>query len=104
MKELTPQQAQDRLKAGARLIDVRENTEYQEVHAEGAQLMPLSTFEQQFSALPKDAELVMICRSGARSEKAAQFLEDQGYHNVSNLVGGTVAWVAAGLPNAGGSS
>lgn len=86
------------MQQGALLIDVREPNEYEEVHATGAQLMPLSEFEQSHGSLPKDAELVMICRSGARSERAAQLLLDNGYSNVSNLKGGTMAWVQDGLP------
>lgn len=98
MNEVSPKEAQSRLQQGALLVDVREPNEYEEVHASGARLMPLSTFQDTYSELPKDAELVMICRSGARSERAGQFLLDQGYSNVSNLTGGTLAWVQDGLP------
>jgi rhodanese-related sulfurtransferase len=98
MNEVSPKQAQDRLRQGAVLIDVREQNEYDEVHATGAQLMPLSEFETSYSTLPKDAELIMICRSGARSEKAGTFLMDKGYSNVTNLTGGTLAWEQEGLP------
>ena len=66
--------------------------------------MPLSEFETRYSELPKDQALVMICRSGARSGRAAQYLLDNGYSNVSNLTGGTLAWQEAGLPTAEGSS
>ena len=98
MNELTPQQALERVQAGALLVDVRENEEYADVHARGAQLMPLSTFQQTYTELPQDAEIVLICRSGARSGRATEFLMSQGYTNVSNLAGGTMAWVDAGLP------
>ncbi|WP_245528357.1 rhodanese-like domain-containing protein [Deinococcus maricopensis] len=98
MNELTPQQAYERVQAGALLVDVRENEEYADVHARGARLMPLSTFQQTYTDLPKDAEIVLICRSGARSGRATEFLASQGYGNVSNLTGGTLAWMDAGLP------
>ncbi len=98
MNELNPKDAQARLQQGALLIDVREPNEYDEVHATGAQLMPLSDFQNSYASLPTDAEIIMICRSGARSERAGQFLIDQGYGNVSNLTGGTMAWVQDGLP------
>ncbi|WP_424950219.1 rhodanese-like domain-containing protein [Deinococcus sp.] len=98
MNEVSPREAQERMGQGALLIDVREPNEYEEVHASGAKLMPLSEFEASYGTLPKDAELVMICRSGARSERAAQLLLDHGYSNVSNLKGGTMAWVQDGLP------
>ena len=102
MNEVTPQEAQERLQHGALLIDVREPHEYEEVHAAGAVLMPLSSFQDQYASLPKDAEIIMICRSGARSAQAGTFLADVGYGNVSNLVGGTLAWVQGGLPTGDG--
>ncbi|MFC4636744.1 rhodanese-like domain-containing protein [Deinococcus hohokamensis] len=102
MEEVTPQEGQRRVQQGALLIDVREQNEYDEVHAEGAQLIPLSEFEARAGELPRDRELVMICRSGARSARAGQFLLDQGHTQVVNLAGGTMAWVDAGLPSVRG--
>ena len=75
-----------------------------EVHAEGAQLIPLSEFETRYAELPKDRELVMICRSGARSARAGEFLKAQGYGQVVNLAGGTMAWVEGGLPSVQGQN
>jgi rhodanese-related sulfurtransferase len=98
MNEVSPKQAQERLKQGAMLIDVREQNEYDDVHATGAVLMPLSTFQETHATLPRDAEIIMICRSGARSEQAGTLLLDKGYSNVSNLTGGTLAWEQEGLP------
>jgi rhodanese-related sulfurtransferase len=98
MNEVSPKEAQIRMQQGAILVDVREPNEYEEVHASGARLMPLSAFEAAHSSLSKDAEIVMICRSGARSERAGQMLLDNGYTNVTNLTGGTMAWVQDGLP------
>ncbi len=88
---------------GALLVDVREPNEYAEVHAEGALLVPLSEFEARYAELPRDRELVMICRSGARSARAGRYLLENGYTNVVNLAGGTLAWAEAGLPTEGGN-
>lgn len=104
MDEVTPQEGQQRVQQGALLVDVREPNEYAEVHAEGAQLMPLSTFEANYAQLPKDQEIVLICRSGARSANAGQFLMEHGYSKVANLTGGTLAWVEAGLPSEQGDA
>ncbi len=104
MNEVSPQEAQSRMNDGALLIDVREQNEYQDVHAQGATLLPLSEFAARFSELPKDKELVMICRSGARSAQATQHLLDNGYSTVSNLKGGTLAWQEAGLPTQEGTA
>lgn len=104
MEEVTPQEGLRRVQQGAVLVDVRELNEYQDVHAEGALLVPLSEFEARYSELPADQELVMICRSGARSARAAEFLMQHGYGKVVNLQGGTLAWVDAGLPAVKGDS
>jgi rhodanese-related sulfurtransferase len=103
MQEVSVQEARERVQNGAMLVDVREQNEYEEAHAEGAKLMPLSEFQSTFSTLPKDQEIVLICRSGARSGQATQFLLDQGYSKVANTTGGTLAWQAAGLPTEEGS-
>ncbi len=92
------------MQQGALLVDVREQNEFDEVHAEGAQLIPLSEFETRYAELPKDRELVMICRSGARSARAGEFLKAQGYGEVVNLAGGTMAWVEGGLPSVQGGN
>ncbi|MFC5597054.1 rhodanese-like domain-containing protein [Deinococcus cellulosilyticus] len=102
IEDVSPQEGLARVQAGALLIDVRETGEYSEVHAEGAELIPLSEFQQRYTEIPKDRELVMICRSGARSARAGSFLKEQGYENVVNLAGGTMAWVNEGLPHVRG--
>ena len=101
MEDVTPQEGQQRVQNGALLVDVREQNEYDEIHAQGAMLLPLSELESRSSELPKDKELVMICRSGARSRQAGEYLMQNGYSQVVNLGGGTVAWAEAGLPTEG---
>ena len=95
--EISPQEALNRVQAGALLVDVREQHEYNEVRAVGAQLIPLSNFGDMYNTLPQNRELVIICRSGVRSARAAEFLLEQGYQAI-NLAGGTLAWVEANLP------
>ncbi|EQD34837.1 Rhodanese domain protein, partial [mine drainage metagenome] len=83
-----------RMEAGSppRLIDVREDWEYQKGHIPGSEHLPLSRFIQAYPTLPKNQELVIVCESGSRSGQAAQFLSGQGYGSVHNLVGGMSAW------------
>lgn len=102
IEEITPREALERQQGGALLVDVREADEYREVHAQGARLLPLSELEARAGELPGQ-ELLMICRSGARSLRAAEYLAAQG-HRAVNVSGGTNAWVEAGLPTAGGKS
>lgn len=104
MKEVTPAEGHKLVQGGALLVDVREPNEYEEIHAQGAQLLALSEFEARHAELPKDRPLVMICRSGARSARAGEYLLAQGYGDVANLAGGTLAWAEAGLPTQGGKN
>jgi rhodanese-related sulfurtransferase len=80
------------------LVDVREPGEFVEVRAEGSVLVPLSTFLLRYRELPTDRPLLMICRTGARSGQATAFLLANGWTDVVNVAGGTVAWERAGLP------
>ena len=83
-----------------RIIDVREPAEFtgELGHIPGAELVPLATLENAARAWPKDKELVIVCRSGARSAKAATLLAQLGFQKLLNLSGGTQGYVDAGLP------
>lgn len=96
--EIDAAEAQTHIDKGAVLVDVRENNEYTEIRIPGSLLIPLSVFAERFEELPKDKPLVMQCRSGARSAKAAEYLLANGYTDVTNLTGGILAWDEAGLP------
>lgn len=83
---------------GAQLIDVRETDEFAEVHAVGAINVPLSELVSRVDEIDDDQDVYVICRSGGRSQKAAEFLIDKGLENIINVEGGTLAWIDAGLP------
>ncbi len=95
--EVDVAEAARRQGAGSSIIDVREADEWAEVHARGATLIPLSELPNRVADLPRGGELLMLCRSGGRSMKAAEFLATQGFSSV-NIAGGTSAWIEAGLP------
>ena len=80
------------------LIDVREESEWNEVHIPGALLIPLSQFVARQDEIPAGRALIMQCRSGGRSGQAALALRTAGRTNVANLAGGITDWEAAGLP------
>ena len=80
------------------LIDVREESEWNEVHIPGAMLIPLSQFVARQEEIPAGRALIMQCRSGGRSGQAALALRTAGRTNVANLAGGITDWEAAGLP------
>ena len=86
--------------AGVRIIDVREASEFtgELGHIPGAELLPLGTVPGVASSWARDAELLMVCRSGGRSARAAQQLAAMGFSRVMNLVGGMLAYNEAKLP------
>lgn len=80
------------------LLDVREPWEYQAGHVPGAQLIPLGELEQRVKEVPRDRPVLAICHSGQRSLAAAGYLQQLGYPSVSNVDGGTAAWIERGFP------
>jgi rhodanese-related sulfurtransferase len=80
------------------LVDVRELDEFRDARVEGAALIPMSTFPQRHSELPKDRPLLVMCAGGTRSAAATGFLLRSGWTDVSNVDGGITAWQRAGLP------
>jgi rhodanese-related sulfurtransferase len=94
--EIDPTAAAARATQGAvLLLDVREAEEWTAGHAQGALHVPLGRLDP--AAVPTDRPIVAVCRSGARSGKAAELLAAAGVE-AANLVGGMKAWADAGLP------
>ena len=82
---------------GAILLDVREPHEWQAGHAPRARHIPLGQLSRRAAELPERRAVVTVCRSGARSARAAAMLARDG-REVANLAGGMRAWARAGLP------
>jgi glyoxylase-like metal-dependent hydrolase (beta-lactamase superfamily II)/rhodanese-related sulfurtransferase len=80
------------------LIDVREPSEYAAGHIPGATNVPQAELATRLDDAPRDRPVYLVCRSGARSLRAAQFLRQLGYPRVANVRGGTLAWRASGRP------
>ena len=74
------------------LLDVREPNEYQIGRIPGSTLIPLGEVPQRYQEIPKDREVVVHCKMGGRSAKAAAFLRQQGFTSVKNLKGGILDW------------
>ncbi len=79
------------------IIDVREPREYKQAHIDTAVSLPLSDLLAGDVALPPDRDIVLVCRSGRRSRRAAGILQKAGNERVAVLDGGLQAWEAAGL-------
>src|SRR6476660_1720638 len=93
--EITSLELKQRLDRGDRLkiIDVREPNEYQINRIPGSELIPLGDIPKRYGELNPEDELVMQCKSGARSGRAADFLRSVGFKRVLNLKGGIVDWI-----------
>ena len=79
------------------LLDVREPQEWRAGHAPQADHIPLGQLESRLTELPRDRQIICLCRSGRRSALATRQLLAHG-HQAVNLTGGMAAWAAAGLP------
>ncbi|MDR3577614.1 MAG: rhodanese-like domain-containing protein [Anaerolineaceae bacterium] len=99
ISQLEPQQVNAMISQPSRpfLLDVRTPQEYQGGHINGAELIPLNELPQKMSRIPKNREIICVCASGSRSSAAANHLSSAGY-KVSNLRGGMMNWMRAGLP------
>jgi len=85
------------VKGGAMLLDVREQGEWEAGHAPGARHVPLGLLPDRIGTIPRDRQVVVVCRSGHRSAQATALLARAGVDAV-NLHGGMRAWAGADLP------
>ena len=94
VKDITPIELQARLAAPEPpvVLDVREAWELAISRLPGTLDIPMNELPARLSDLDPNRELVVMCRSGGRSMQVAQFLDRQGFHSVSNLKGGILAW------------
>ncbi|MCX7097678.1 MAG: rhodanese-like domain-containing protein [Methylococcales bacterium] len=81
------------------IVDVRDDSEWQETHIPGAIHIPLAQLDSRLSELKQyqDSPVITQCRSGGRSAKALEILKSAGFSKVYNLDGGLIAWDKAGL-------
>jgi rhodanese-related sulfurtransferase len=96
--EITATEAHDLVKDGtALLVDVREAGEWSAGHARPAKHVPLGALSLKLGQLPRDREILVICRSGNRSLAGAKLLTNAGF-KARSVAGGTLAWARGGLP------
>jgi hydroxyacylglutathione hydrolase len=80
------------------VLDVRETAEFEQGHVPGAVSIPQADLALRLDELPRERDLLIVCEGGTRSLRAAKFLKQVGFPNVTNMQGGTSGWIAAGLP------
>jgi len=100
---VSPAEAYKRLQAGTNIIvvDVRQRSETASGMVAGSVVIPLTEFSRRMEELPRDRPIMTICRSSHRSPIAARQLKRAGY-DVTNIKGGIIGWLRAGLPLAHG--
>lgn len=102
IRELTVEETRTRLllDKAVRLIDVREDHEWQAGHAQGAEHLSKGIIERDIEQLvpDKDTELILYCGGGYRSALATDTLQRMDYKNVYSMAGGWKAWKEAGAP------
>lgn len=83
---------------GAYVLDVREQFEWDEFHVPNTTLIPLGQLATRVNEIPKDTPILVICRSGNRSDDGRDILLKAGFTNVTSMDGGVVAWKSLGYP------
>ena len=95
--DVDPAEADRLVAAGAVMVDVREDDEWEAGHAPVAVHVPVGQVVDRMDELPADRTIVCMCRMGGRSGSVAAHLAGAGY-DVRNIAGGMQAWAALGLP------
>jgi rhodanese-related sulfurtransferase len=102
IREVTVDEARERMMADkqVRLIDVREDNEWEAAHAAGAKHLGKGIIERDIEVQVPDktAEVILYCGGGFRSALAADVLQQMGYTNVCSMAGGWKAWKDSGAP------
>lgn len=96
--EIDVDEAYQLVQDGAFLLDVRTQEEYDAQHVPGVTLIPLDQLESRVNEVPTDKPVVVICRSGNRSDAGRDILLQAGYQQVTSVNGGIQAWQSAGYP------
>ena len=88
--------------AGAFILDVREPEEWEQYHIPGATLIPLGELDVRVNEVPNDQEIVVVCRSGNRSQVGRDILLNAGFNQVTSMAGGINQWSATGYETVSG--
>ncbi len=102
IRQLTVRELKEQLDKGTPnlvVIDVREPWELNVCSLPGAVSIPMRAIPARYPELPKDAEIVVVCHHGIRSQQVANYLERMGFDKLNNLVGGVAAWAREIDPN-----
>jgi rhodanese-related sulfurtransferase len=96
--EIGADQAYQYYKEGYFFLDVREQEEWDTFHIPATTLIPLGELPDRLSELPRNQPIVVVCRSGNRSQEGRNILLDAGFTNITSMAGGVTEWSRLGYP------
>ena len=91
-------EAYSKYQSGAFVLAVRTQEEWDEYHAPNTTLIPLDQLVSRLNEVPRDKEIVVVCRSGNRSQQGRDILLNAGFKQVTSMTGGLNEWRAKGYP------
>jgi rhodanese-related sulfurtransferase len=100
--EISVEEAVSKRNSGAFILDVRQPEEWSEFHVPDSTLIPLGELASRLNELPKDQEIVIVCRSGNRSAQGRDILLEASFTQVTSMAGGLTQWKAEGYPTVSG--
>jgi rhodanese-related sulfurtransferase len=101
-KEISVDEAAAKRDQGAFILDVRQPEEWLEYHVPGSTLIPLDQLANRLDELPRDEEIVVVCRSGNRSQEGRDILLNANFSTVTSVAGGLKEWSARGYKTVSG--
>ena len=97
-REISVNEAYNKYQNGAYVLAVRTQEEWDDFHAPNTTLIPLDQLASRLHEIPRDKEIVVVCRSGNRSQQARDILLNAGFQQVTSMQGGLNEWRASGYP------
>jgi len=97
-RNINVKQAAEKRENGAFILDVREPSEWTQVHIPESVLIPLSQLQNRLDEIPADREIIVVCGSGRRSLRALDIIRKKGFPKSSSMYGGIQLWQEVGYP------
>jgi len=101
-EQISVAEAADKRDQGVFILDVRTVEEWEEYHIPDSTLIPLDQLEMRVNEVPRGQEIVVVCRSGNRSQQGRDILKKAGFAEVTSMTGGLKEWAAQGYPTVTG--
>ena len=95
---ITVQDAYQKYQEGVFILDVREPSEWDEFHIPNTTLIPLGELPDRLDEVPQGQPIIVVCRSGNRSQSGRDILLNAGFQNVTSMSGGVTQWSTLGYP------